>query len=186
MNRARAPTLRLLPGGGVPKDKTDHALDTGDTPVRKTSTSAGEFDQREPCARVVGAYSLHPTVTQATLPIAAHIQSQGILSLHIRTWHVKPDRPGQFGTAGAVWPPRPYFYFFRSCYGALVTPLPNAQMGAAPTGFFFTTLLLAGLQEQPSASCLERIFSSALCSLCSRGRIRCSFAQAKSCWLCPR
>lgn len=79
MNRARALTLRQIPGGRVLKDKKDHILHMGDTPARTTYISAGEFGRRGPCARVVGMYSPHPTVTQATLPIHCALPVTGHL-----------------------------------------------------------------------------------------------------------
>lgn len=38
------------------------------TLARTSYISVGEFGRRGPCARLVGACSPHPTVTQATLP----------------------------------------------------------------------------------------------------------------------
>lgn len=83
LNLAPAPTPRLIPGGHVPKDKTDHELDLGDTAARTTNTNVGEFRGRGPCAPVVGAYSAHPTATQATLPIrCAHSISGHLVAAH--------------------------------------------------------------------------------------------------------
>ena len=84
LNPARALTLGLISGGRVPKDKTDHALDMDDSPARTTNTSAGEFGRCGPCARVVGACSPHPTVTQATLPIrCAHPGPGHLVAAHL-------------------------------------------------------------------------------------------------------
>ena len=156
----------------------------GDTPARTTYRSAAEFGRRGPCAPVVGACSPHPTVTHAALPVhcarpvtghlvAAHLdlacKAGEVGAVRIR------DRLERFGLRDL------FSTFFPSQSLSSLTRLANERRPHRVFPYDPARCRVAPLSVPPL--CPERIFNSALRSLCGWGRIRCSFAQAKSCRL---
>lgn len=131
LNLAPAPTPRLIPGGHVPKDKTDHELDLGALlpaqPTQMWVSSAG-------AGLVLPWWARTARIQQRPrqpCPSAAHTQSRGILSLHTRTWRVKPHiaellgfRTGRSDLGSAT-----FFLFFRPGDGTLVTPVTQRSHG---------------------------------------------------------